>query len=157
MLAVVQSIDTHHKDGVQELSFERKSPSHPPGMHASAPTGPTDSNGKHTGRETPESTNEGEEDHARDSEPSPDVNLDFPSTEDVTDVRAADGRRGDLLGGYSHPLAVAEATPGRIYIPPQSGSVRSRGRVPDPLEVLPFGDDAGHVDEFGARQVAGAG
>lgn len=86
-------------------------------------------------------------DHTRDSEPSPDVNLDFPSTEDVT---AADGRRGDLLGGYTHPLAAAEATPGRIYIPAQSGSVRSRGRVPDPLEVLPFGDDTG-VNEFGVR------
>ena len=87
-------------------------------------------------------------DHTRDSGPSPDVNLDFPSVEDVT---ATDGRRGDLLGGYSHPLAAAEATPGRIYIPAQSGSVRSRGRVPDPLEVLPFGEDEGHTNEFGAR------
>ncbi|QRV76729.1 coiled-coil vesicle tethering family A protein [Ceratobasidium sp. AG-Ba] len=78
-----------------------------------------------------------EPDNARGSEPSPDVNLDFASTEDVS------GPLGD--GDYVHPLAVAETAPGRANLPPpqsgaQTGSVRSRGRIPDPLEVLPFGE-----------------
>lgn len=93
-------------------------------------------------------------DDARDSEPSPDVNLDLSSTEDVTDT--GDTRRhtgvGGLLGPeYVHPLAAAEVAPGKIYLPGhghaqanKTGSVRSRGRVPDPLEVLPFeGDGTG--------------
>ncbi|KAG9099905.1 hypothetical protein FS749_000092 [Ceratobasidium sp. UAMH 11750] len=52
-------------------------------------------------------------------------------------------------GEYVHPLAAAETAPGRVYVPPQSGSVRSRGRVPDPLEVLPFGENQPHGGEPG--------
>lgn len=139
----------HPKRAQEPLSPDHKTPSHPPGMppETSAP-------GKNTGRASLDSANF-DPDDARNSEPSPDVNLDFPSMEDVT---AGDGRRQGLLGEYPHPLAAAEASPGRVYIPPQSGngSVRSRGRVPDPLEVLPFGEHT-PVNEFGERQLGNTG
>ncbi|KAJ1310909.1 hypothetical protein OPQ81_009423 [Rhizoctonia solani] len=73
---------------------------------------------------------------ARNSEPSPDVNLDL-SVEDAT-------ASGGMLGpDYVHPLAAAQLAPGKILVHDQgpggnTGSVRSRGRVPDPLEVLPL-------------------
>ncbi|KAG8766256.1 hypothetical protein FRC12_007001, partial [Ceratobasidium sp. 428] len=111
-----------------------------PGEMPPATGGPDD--GKNAERRA--SASSFDPDDARESEPSPDVNLDFPSTEDVT---APDGGRGMLgvgAGEYVHPLAAAETAPGRVYVPPQSGSVRSRGRVPDPLEVLPFGEDPPH-------------
>ncbi|CAE6504196.1 unnamed protein product [Rhizoctonia solani] len=72
---------------------------------------------------------------ARNSEPSPDVNLDLSSVEDAS---------GGVGGGmdYVHPLAAAQLAPGKMLVQGQSlasktGSVRSRGRVPDVLEVFP--------------------
>ncbi|KAG8762947.1 hypothetical protein FRC11_006894 [Ceratobasidium sp. 423] len=75
---------------------------------------------------------------ARNSEPSPDVNLDLSSVED------ASGNGGGMLASdYVHPLAAAQLAPGKILVQGQgqagnTGSVRSRGRVPDALEVLPM-------------------
>ncbi|KEP54599.1 coiled-coil vesicle tethering family A protein [Rhizoctonia solani 123E] len=71
---------------------------------------------------------------ARNSEPSPDVNLDLSSVED------ASGGVGGM--DYVHPLAAAQLAPGKMLVQGQSlasktGSVRSRGRVPDALEVFP--------------------
>ncbi|CAE6390182.1 unnamed protein product [Rhizoctonia solani] len=78
---------------------------------------------------------------ARNSEPSPDVNLDLSSVEDATG-------NGDILArDYVHPLAAAQLAPGKILVSGQgqggkTGSVRSRGRVPDALEVLPLDEHA---------------
>ncbi|KAF8708426.1 Pleckstrin homology domain, partial [Rhizoctonia solani] len=76
---------------------------------------------------------------ARNSEPSPDVNLDLSSVEDA----AGDG--AILTRDYVHPLAAAQLAPGKILVSGQiqgqigkTASVRSRGRVPDALEVLPL-------------------
>ncbi|CAE6463599.1 unnamed protein product [Rhizoctonia solani] len=71
---------------------------------------------------------------ARNSEPSPDVNLDLSSVEDASG-------NGGMLSDYIHPLAAAQLAPGKILVQGQvgkTGSVRSRGRVPDALEVLPM-------------------
>ncbi|KAG8704310.1 hypothetical protein FRC08_002302 [Ceratobasidium sp. 394] len=124
------------------------SPGHPPGMPPE--TEPDD--GKNAKRASGSSF---DPDDARESEPSPDVNLDFPSTEDVTAGDGGGAVRGMLgvgTGEYVHPLAAAETAPGRVYVPPQSGSVRSRGRVPDPLEVLPFGENQPHGGEPGSSR-----
>ncbi|CAE6477702.1 unnamed protein product [Rhizoctonia solani] len=73
---------------------------------------------------------------ARNSEPSPDVNLDLSSVED------ASGSVGMLGPDYVHPLAAAQLAPGKMLVQGQTqlsktGSMRSRGRVPDVLEVFP--------------------
>jgi hypothetical protein len=78
---------------------------------------------------------------ARNSEPSPDVNLDLSSVEDATGG-------GDILTrDYIHPLAAAQLAPGKMLVSGQgqvgkAASVRSRGRVPDALEVLPLDEHA---------------
>ncbi|CAE6519496.1 unnamed protein product [Rhizoctonia solani] len=81
------------------------------------------------------------EDATRNSEPSPDVNLDLSSVEDASGSGGGGG--GILPPDFVHPLAAAQLAPGKMLVQGQSqaaktGSVRSRGRVPDALEVLPL-------------------
>ncbi|KAG9128106.1 hypothetical protein FRC07_004722 [Ceratobasidium sp. 392] len=138
----------HPLQGMTDTTGALSSPGVLPGMPPE--TGPVE--GKNIDQRRA-SASSFDPDDARESEPSPDVNLDFPSTEDVT---AGDGGVRGMLGvggaDYVHPLAAAETAPGRVYVPPQSGSVRSRGRVPDPLEVLPFGEDQPHQAQSGSSR-----